>query len=100
MTDFLNRTARRLASALIMAFLALAGYTTIGFAQTKPAGKAKVGAKPRPSSSSNAARSESGARSQAEAPKWPVDSPAPLPGAILPAKRIVAFYGNPLSKRM
>ena len=31
---------------------------------------------------------------------WPVNSPDPLPGAILPAKRIVAFYGNPLSKRM
>jgi hypothetical protein len=31
--------------------------------------------------------------------KWPA-SPAPLPGSILPAKRIVAFYGNPLSKRM
>lgn len=31
---------------------------------------------------------------------WPVKSPAPLPGAILPRKRIVAYYGNPLSKRM
>jgi hypothetical protein len=31
---------------------------------------------------------------------WPVAGPAPLPGAILPHKRIVAFYGNPLSKRM
>ncbi len=31
---------------------------------------------------------------------WPVKSPPPLPGAILPARRIVAFYGNPLSKRM
>lgn len=31
---------------------------------------------------------------------WPVKGPAPLPGAILPAKRIVAYYGNPLSKRM
>ena len=31
---------------------------------------------------------------------WPVKGPAPLPGSILPAKRIVAFYGNPLSKRM
>jgi hypothetical protein len=31
---------------------------------------------------------------------WPPKMPAPLPGAILPAKRIVAFYGNPLSKRM
>jgi hypothetical protein len=35
-----------------------------------------------------------------ELPKWPVDAPDPLPGSILPAKRIVAFYGNPLSKRM
>jgi hypothetical protein len=31
---------------------------------------------------------------------WPVKGPAPLPGAILPHKRIVAYYGNPLSKRM
>jgi len=31
---------------------------------------------------------------------WPVKSPAALPGAILPRKRIVAYYGNPLSKRM
>jgi hypothetical protein len=34
------------------------------------------------------------------APVWPVKGPAPLPGAILPEKRIVAYYGNPLSKRM
>lgn len=31
---------------------------------------------------------------------WPVVCAEPLPGAILPAKRIVAYYGNPLSKRM
>lgn len=32
---------------------------------------------------------------------WPVrTAPRPLPGAILPQKRIVAYYGNPLSKRM
>ena len=31
---------------------------------------------------------------------WPVKSPPPLPGSILPAKRIVAYYGNLLSKRM
>ena len=30
---------------------------------------------------------------------WPT-GPVPLPGAIMPAKRIIAFYGNPLSKRM
>ena len=31
---------------------------------------------------------------------WPVKAADPLPGSILPAKRIVAFYGNPLSKGM
>lgn len=31
---------------------------------------------------------------------WPVKGPDPLPGALLPAKRIVAYYGNPLSTRM
>ena len=31
---------------------------------------------------------------------WPVEAPAALPGAILPNKRIIAYYGNPLSKRM
>jgi len=31
---------------------------------------------------------------------WPVKTAPPLPGSILPAHRIVAFYGNPLSKKM
>ncbi|MGA7827512.1 MAG: hypothetical protein WCA04_07635 [Geobacteraceae bacterium] len=31
---------------------------------------------------------------------WPVKSPPLLPGSILPRKRIVAYYGNPLCKRM
>jgi hypothetical protein len=31
---------------------------------------------------------------------WPVEYPQPLPGSILATKRIVAYYGNPLSKRM
>jgi hypothetical protein len=31
---------------------------------------------------------------------WPVKAPPPLPGSIIPEHRIVAFYGNPLSKRM
>ncbi|MDQ6612368.1 MAG: hypothetical protein M3Y64_08040 [Gemmatimonadota bacterium] len=34
------------------------------------------------------------------APVWPVKTVAPLPGSILPTNRIVAFYGNPLSKKM
>jgi hypothetical protein len=31
---------------------------------------------------------------------WPPKMPPALPGSILPAKRIVAYYGNPLSKKM
>jgi hypothetical protein len=36
----------------------------------------------------------------APGPEWPVKGPEPLAGAIFPGKRVVAFYGNPLSKRM
>jgi hypothetical protein len=31
---------------------------------------------------------------------WPVKGPYPLPGAILPFKRVVAYYGNLYSNRM
>ncbi len=31
---------------------------------------------------------------------WPVKCPEPLTGSILPKKRIVAYYGNPFSKKM
>ncbi|HEX2204232.1 MAG TPA: hypothetical protein VHG91_13070 [Longimicrobium sp.] len=31
---------------------------------------------------------------------WPVNYPKPLPGAILPERRIVCYYGNPNSTRM
>lgn len=39
-------------------------------------------------------------RAGLENTSWPVKTALPLPGSILPARRIVAFYGNPLSKRM
>lgn len=32
--------------------------------------------------------------------RWPVNAPYPLPGAILPFKRVIAFYGNLYSKQM
>ena len=38
--------------------------------------------------------------SAADSVKWPVRGPAPLPGAILPRYRVIAYYGNPLSQRM
>ena len=53
---------------------------------------AKPAVKPRKSSFSLSA---------ADSARWPVPgAPDPLPGAIIPEHRIVAFYGNPLSKRM
>ena len=33
-------------------------------------------------------------------PRWPVRLPAYAAGALLPRHRVVAFYGNPLSRRM
>lgn len=32
--------------------------------------------------------------------RWPVKSPYPLPGAILPFRRIIAYYGNLYSRQM
>lgn len=73
-------------------------------------------AKNAPKSFTNSSSSLSSARPQISAPKikynagedpefakrkgWPVKMPAPLPGSILPQKRIVTYYGNPLSKKM
>ncbi|HEX7241298.1 MAG TPA: hypothetical protein VF263_13570 [Longimicrobiaceae bacterium] len=31
---------------------------------------------------------------------WPVNAPRSLPGAILPGRRIICYYGNPNSKKM
>lgn len=39
-------------------------------------------------------------RDSTAVPRWPVAGPTPLPGSLLPANRIVAYYGNPFSKRM
>lgn len=48
-----------------------------------------------------ASGTDSAAPAEPKADKlWPVKMPAPLAGSILPNKRIVAYYGNPLSKRM
>jgi hypothetical protein len=82
------RVIRRCFGVVIMTASAVAGYTSGAFAQNAPKKiKAKV-VRPAP----KAAR-------VFDEPMWP-KGPDPLPGAILPAKRIVAFYGNPLSKRM
>jgi hypothetical protein len=74
-----------------------------GFAKTSSAsrapkaGKAKAAAAP----AAPAIKYRAGEDPDFAAHKgWPVKAPAPLPGAILPQKRIVAYYGNPLSKKM
>jgi hypothetical protein len=38
--------------------------------------------------------------SAADSARWPVKGPPPLPGALLPEHRIIAYYGNPRSNRM
>jgi hypothetical protein len=57
-----------------------------------PAAKAAAPAQPR----YNAGESPLFARQMG----WPVASPKPLPGAILPERRVVCYYGNPNSTRM
>jgi hypothetical protein len=53
-----------------------------------------------PDARGGAASTTAGKLSRGHTPAgWPV-GPAPLPGSILPERRIVAFYGNPYSKRM
>jgi hypothetical protein len=87
-----NRPVRRHRGRLgvvIMMAAGLAGYTPDALAQDS----AK---KTQPKVS----RTTPEQKAAVEEPLWPVKGPDPLPGAILPAKRIVAFYGNPLSKRM
>jgi hypothetical protein len=39
-------------------------------------------------------------RAGMESTAWPVKTQQPLSGSILPTRRIVAFYGTPLSKKM
>ena len=80
--------ARTLAGAL--ALLLLATFAAPADAQSA------AGAAKRPATADSSADSAV----RAPAPGWPVKGPDPLPGSILPNRRIVAFYGNPMSKRM
>ena len=64
---------------------------------TKSGGSTPNAAK---STSKNPQAEARAARAKRDSALWPVKTAAPLPGSILPRKRIVAYYGNPLSKRM
>jgi hypothetical protein len=85
---------------MIMTAAVLGGYTSVASAQaTKPTPK-KATPKKTTAKKTAPAATKAQADTGADDDLWPITTPAPLPGAILPAKRIVAFYGNPLSKRM
>jgi hypothetical protein len=93
----LPRSARRFTGVMIMTVLGLAGHTSAASAQDS----AKAAKKPAAKTASKTAKAKTPASTpEPDEPVWPVASPDPLPGAMFPAKRIVAFYGNPLSKRM
>jgi len=93
MTKTLKRRARRGANALIMGGFLVVGYMSDARAQQR-------GAKPPISPPTKAAVEPQASVMDSEPALWPIETPAPLPGAVLPARRIVAFYGNPLSKKM
>lgn len=72
-------------------------------AKAAAAAKASVSSTTKSAPASNAMTAEEFARARRDSVMnswWPVKGPEPLPGAILPHKRIVAYYGNPFSKRM
>ena len=96
---------------MIMLLTVLAGYTQTAIAQKNDTSVRAQGS-PTPTKSTKSAKAaakKTTHKSVKASPKrtanpdsalWPVDAPPPLPGSILPEKRIVAFYGNPLAKGM
>jgi hypothetical protein len=94
------RMLRRCRGALIMFAFCFGGYTSVGQAQDTAKPKSSKATKTSKAKATKPKAAKPSATPPAEEPKWPVDGPDPLPGSILPSKRIVAFYGNPLQKRM
>ncbi|HEU5185500.1 MAG TPA: hypothetical protein VFU01_13075 [Gemmatimonadaceae bacterium] len=89
--------ATALATALCLPRLLAAQDTT-----RAPIDTVRDGASPKssPAAAVTPAKKPPPARPPKPKPEWPVKGPPALPGSILPDRRIVAFYGNPLSKRM
>ncbi|MDF1504815.1 hypothetical protein [Roseisolibacter sp. H3M3-2] len=91
-----------LPAALALAALALTAQPTQppakGGGTRRPAATAPAAPAGEPAAARKA-RADS-VRAAEAAKLWPVKGPAPLPGSLLPAKRIIAYYGNPNSKRM
>ncbi len=91
----MGRSGRvRARAALVAAFLSALPPSALR-AQSAPPPPTRAKTAPRP-----APKQATAAGPIVGQPIWPVAGPEQLPGAILPAHRIVAFYGNPLSKGM
>ena len=71
-----------------------------GSTSTPPSSKSRTDSARPAAPRVNAESIASARRDSAVNAMWPVKGPEPLPGSILPHKRIIAFYGNPLSTRM
>jgi hypothetical protein len=110
--NILHKTVRY-TGVILLAVLGTAGFASSVLAQnptqaSPPASTTKPKTTTKPKSAKSTKHTGKASDSTAVKPKkptepqpvWPVASPDPLPGALLPAKRIVAFYGNPLSKNM
>jgi hypothetical protein len=91
-------------AAAIFAFFSCQGQPeTAGAKTTKPSsGQAVEATKPAPAVLDTALFNKRLARmvNGDTSGKWPVKASLPLPGAILPFHRVVAFYGNYFSTRM
>jgi hypothetical protein len=85
-----------------LSLLAELGAPSRAAAQVSDSGKI-AGHQSKVSKAATTHRADSAAR-HGPAPVWPVwpvaDIPPALPGSILPDHRILAFYGNPISKKM
>lgn len=87
-----------LIATIIMALAGLAGHPSPASAQNT--GRSKAVVTPQGGPRKAAPKAAKHPKAAAPEPTWPVAGPTSLPGSILPTKRIVAFYGNPLSKKM
>ena len=95
----LRRGSVSLIAAMIMALAGLAGHPRASAAQS-PARQKSTSVKAQGTPRKASPKAKKQPKAEPAPPTWPVSAPEPLPGAILPTKRIVAFYGNPLSKKM
>jgi hypothetical protein len=93
-------SARRPALGLTALLVLLASVAPLARSQTASQRAAADSVRTDSTSASGTFSNGSTADAADSLPVWPVPGPPPLPGSILPAKRIIAFYGNPLSQRM